>query len=470
MTPFPTPPGGHALVIGGGIAGLATARVLAERFARVTLLERDAFPDGPALRPGVPQARHVHNLLVRGARALELLFPGLGDDLAAAGAPAICWTTDSLAIVAAEPLPRFPSDLAAHPSSRALLEWVLRRRLEADPRVAILPSREVVALLHDPAAGRVLGVVARPRGGHQAGDTVELRADLTVDASGRDTRTPAWLRDLGYGVVATSVVNASLGYASRTYRRSTAPGRDWQALFINTRPPEMPRGGVIFPIEDDAWIVTLAGVAGDYPPTDEPGFLAFARSVAEGRITEALAGAEPLGPISGYRRTENILRHYDRLPRWPKGFAALGDAVCAFNPVYGQGMTAGALGAWCLAATLRRAPAADPGAATAQFQRRLARVNATPWLLATSEDYRWPTTVGGRPSPAVRLIHRYVNHVLQIAAESEAAAYTFASVVHLTLPPVALLRPAVLLPVLRHALRGALLPKPRSRRGGTAVR
>src|SRR5690242_13474933 len=198
---------GNAVIIGGGIAGLATARVLSERFARVTLIDRDTFPDGPVLRPGVPQARHVHNLLVRGARALERLFPGLGDDLAAAGAPAVCWSTDSLVFVAADPLPRFPSDLVSHPSSRALLEWAVRRRLAADPRVNFLSGHEVIGLLHDAASSRVLGVQVRARTAHQAGAASDLYADLTVDASGRDSRTPAWLRDLGYGAVATTVVN-----------------------------------------------------------------------------------------------------------------------------------------------------------------------------------------------------------------------------------------------------------------------
>lgn len=447
------PSDSHALVIGGGIAGLATVRAIAGHFARITLVDRDTFPDSAAIRPGVPQARHVHNLLVRGGRVLETLFPGLSNDLAAAGAPEICWTADSIAVAATDPVPRFPSDLVARPSSRALLEWTLRRQLAADPRVTFLAGHEAVGLLHDAATSRVLGVRVRERAGHRTGDAFELRADLTVDTSGRDTRTPAWLRDLGYGDVTTTIVNASLGYASRTYRCPPNHIQDWRAIFINTRPPHTPRGGVIFPVEDNHWVVTLVGIAGDYPPTDETDFLAFARSFANGIIYEAIANAEPLGPIHGYRRTENVLRHYERLPRWPRGFVALGDAVCAFNPVYGQGMTASALGARHLAAALRRAPAADPGVAAPRFQRGLARVNATPWLLATSEDFRWPTTTGGRPNPGVRLMHRYMNHVLQVAAGSEAAAYTVASVVHLTFPPVALFRPAVLIPALRHAIR-----------------
>jgi len=173
---------------------------------------------------------------------------------------------------------------------------------------------------------------------------------------------------------------------------------------------------VIFPLEQGRWIVTLTGAARDYPPTDDAGFLAFARSLRSPLLYEAIVAARPLTPVSGYRRTENRLRHYERLRRWPRGFVALGDAVCAFNPVYGQGLTAAALAAAVLDRALRDdnghremtvGVAAGAHDHTARrFQRALARANAAPWLMATGEDFRWPATEGRRRTVATRLAHR----------------------------------------------------------------
>ena len=453
-TASPAAPGrtGHAVVIGGSIAGLWAARVLADHVARVTVVERDQFPDTPTVRKGVPQARHVHVLLAGGMRVLDRLLPGLDDELAMAGAPLVDWLDDCRILAAQGWLPRFPSGIASRTCSRALLEWSLRRRLLGNPRIAFLPGHDALGLLAPGA--RVAGVMVRRRDGTTQGPAEELRADLIVDASGRDTKTPAWLRELGYGAVAETTINAFLGYATRWYRRPAGAGDDWRSLFILSRPPHLTRGGVIFPVEGDAWAVTLSGIARDYPPQDEAGFLDFARSLPDPALYEAIKAAEPLTPVYGYRRTENRLRHYERLPRWPLGFVALGDAVCAFNPVYGQGMTASANAALTLDRCLRAAPRDDRGAVAPRFQRALARTNAAPWTLATSEDFRWPATEGGRPDRRTRLMHGYMNRVIPLLPGNAAAARTFVAVLQLVAPPRALFRPAILGPVIRGALPG----------------
>lgn len=444
---------GHAIVIGGSMAGLWTARVLADHFDRVTVVERDQLPAGPAIRKGVPQARHIHILLVRGMRVLEQLFPGLEAELAAAGAPRVDWLRDSRTLTATGWLKRFPSDVVTHTCSRAMLEWSIRRRLLANRRIAFLPECDAVGLLAEGGGDRVNGVLIRRRAGNQLGTPEPLRADLTVDASGRDSKTPEWLRGAGYGEAEETVINSFVGYATRWYRKPAGFAGDWKALFIGSRPPHGTRGGIIFPVEDDTWAVTITGYARDYPPQDEAGYLAFARSLPAPDLYEAIKDAEPLTPIHGYRRTENRLRHYERLPRWPKGFAALGDAVCAFNPVYGQGMTASASAALALDGTLRAARG-DLTAATGRFQRDLARVNNVPWTLATSEDFRWPTTIGGAPARLTRFMHGYMNRVIPLVREYRPVARTFIEVLHLVAPPVALFKPAVVAPVLWHAIRG----------------
>lgn len=457
LQPRNTPSGrGHAVVIGASMAGLLAARVLADHFERVTIVERDQLPDAPGFRAGVPQSRHLHVLLGRGRAVLEQLFPGLVAELLAAGAQSFEWPGDILWLSPGGWGQRFRPGLPMLSASRELLEWHVRRRVAALGPVQILPRDEVEDLVMSSDHAHVTGVRVRSR----AADTApsagsELLADLVVDASGRTSRMPRWLAAHGYPAPEETVVNSYLGYASRLYAAPADGARDWTALFFQAQPPAKARGGGLFPIEDGRWIVTLAGAGRDYPPTDDAGFLAFARSLRSPILYEAIVAAQPLSPIAGYQRTENQLRHYERLDRRPECLLVLGDAVCAFNPIYGQGMTVAALAALnldrCLKAQRRRKPDGDLAGLAARFQRRLARANVTPWLLATGEDLRFPTTVGGQTGRAMRLVHGYLDKVIAASADDRHVSRVFTRVLHMLVPPVALLRPSVILASLRHS-------------------
>jgi pimeloyl-ACP methyl ester carboxylesterase/2-polyprenyl-6-methoxyphenol hydroxylase-like FAD-dependent oxidoreductase len=466
--------GTHAIVIGASMAGLLSARVLAEHFERVTVIERDRLPQGPEFRSGVPQSRHLHALLVQGRVLLEELFPGLEAALFAAGALNIRVPTDTLILSPGGWCRRFVDGVTLLSCSRELLEWSVRQRVGAAGTVAFLPEHEVIGLLSSADHGAVLGVQVRPRGrlpgvngaaggdergGRPGGDgTLALRAELVVDASGRGSRAPRWLEAMGYRRPPETKINAFLGYASRYYRRPPRFSADWQGILLAATPSE-PRGAVLLPIEGGRWHVTLAGYGRNYPPVDEAGFLEFARRLRSPIVSQAIQEAEPLSPIRGYQRTENILRHYERLPRWPAGFVVLGDAVSAFNPVYGQGMTAAAQAALTLDRCLREIPSArlSGGSPTLgqRFQRRLARANGVIWLLATGEDLRYPTTEGGRPGLLDRLMHRYLDRVFRVVPEDAEVSLAFWSVVHLLAPPTSLVHPRILLP----ALRGPTSPR-----------
>jgi len=456
--------GRQAVVIGGSLAGMLAARVLSRHFARVTIVERDRLPEGPAARPGVPQANHVHGLLARGRAALEHLFPGLGDELVAAGATVmdagaeIAWLTSSGWGV------RFRSGLEMLSFTRDLLDWTLRRRLAASARIGFLEQCDVTGLVAGADGRGVAGVRLRFRNWVVDGRPREadLSTDLVVDASGRHSRAPQWLEALGYDAPDETIVNSHLGYASRLYRVPATFAADWKGLVIQAAPPRGTRAGLLIPVEGGRWMVTLGGRNRDYAPTDEAGFQAFARSLRDPALADAIGTAEPLTPIHGFRATENRRRHYERMKRWPERLIVIGDGACAFNPVYAQGMTTAALEALaldeCLEEQRRRHPVGDLTGMARKFQRRLARIAGTPWALATSEDYRYPGTVGGRPSLKTRILHRYMDAVLRLATRSVKVRRRFLEVQQMLRQPPALFRPGILLRVLGDLLGERLRP------------
>jgi pimeloyl-ACP methyl ester carboxylesterase/2-polyprenyl-6-methoxyphenol hydroxylase-like FAD-dependent oxidoreductase len=430
----------RAIVIGGSMAGLLAARILADRFAQVLIVDRDTYPDEATFRKGVPQSRHLHVLLARGAQILERLLPGFRADLAAAGAVRLRWPADAGVLGAAGWATRRTRSLPLISSRRELVEHVVRRHVATRDPVELLENTDVIGLLTDESGLSVTGVRIRSRDDHAEQD---LEAGLVVDASGRGSRAPAWLEQLGCGSSRQTVVNAFLGYASRTYARDPTIEREWRALFLQMKPPAGTRGGGLFPIDGDQWHVTIAGIGGDYPPIDEEGFLEFARSLRSSVLYEAIRDAEPTSAIGAYRRTENQLRHFDELRRWPEGFVVIGDAACCFNPIYGQGMTVAATEALVLRGWLNdRAPAHD-------FQRRLAKAIANPWLLATGEDFRYPTTEGGRPNVATRLMHRYLDRINATSTTDPVVAAAFNNVVQMVARPTLLFHPEVVVRTLR---------------------
>ncbi len=454
---------GRAVVIGGGMAGLLAARVLASHFEQVTLIERDALPDSVHARKGVPQGRMLHVMLPRGQEIIERLFPGYSHELEATGAVSLRLPADALLLSPAGWLDRRASGWPLLSASRPLFERALRRRLRTLPGVTILDRHDVPSLLTSRDGRQVTGVTLRPLD-DAAGTTHQLGADLVVDACGRGSRAPAWLSEAGYTAPTATHVNPNAAHACRIYRIPDGFSADWQMVMLTSQPPSIPRTGYLFPIEDGQWMVSLVGAAGQHPPTDEDGFAAFARSLRHPVIADALAAAEPVTPIRSYRGTANRLWRYERMPHWPERFVVLGDAVCAFNPIYGQGMSTAAVAAETLDACLReqrRRPAAELDGLARRCQRRLARVNADPWMLSTWEDLRYPTTTGRPVSATIRLVHRYLDRVLAAATHDPATADSFVQVVGMLAPSTSLFAPRVLAAAACARPHGDATPPPR---------
>jgi 2-polyprenyl-6-methoxyphenol hydroxylase-like FAD-dependent oxidoreductase len=421
----------HAVVIGGSMAGLLAARVLADHFEQVTIVERDQFPsNGPAHRRGVPQSPHLHILLMRGQAICEQLFPGLRDELIAAGAPQVDSAQDLLWRNPFGWTVRYRSGMTKLAFTRDLLDWHVRQRLLRHRNVRIRESTDTVGLLHSDQARAVSGIRLRDSA---------VEADLVVDATGRGSRLPQWLQEMDCGSVEERTVDAHPGYASRLYQPSPGFAADWRAVYMQAAPPHQPRIGVIFPVEGGRWLVTLAGSRGHQPPSDEAGFLAFARSLPSPLIFDAIRTAEPLSDILTTRAGANRLRRYDRCARWPEGLIAVGDAVCAFNPVYGQGMTVAALEAQSLQHLL-----SQPGHFRARrFQRQVADIVALPWAMATAEDSRYPDADGALLDVKTRLMHRYMDRVLWLATRSVEVRRTLLEVQHMLKPPEVLFAPRI---------------------------
>ncbi|HET9005711.1 MAG TPA: FAD-binding monooxygenase [Actinomycetes bacterium] len=434
-------------MLGASMAGLLAARVLADAYAQVTIVDRDQLPQAGSHRRGVPQGRHLHALLARGQQALEELFPGLTTELVAHSVPTGDVLGNGRWYLNGHQLRQTHTGLVALCASRPFLESHVRGRVRALPNVRFLDACDILGLATTPDGGRVNGTRVIHRG--DGGVEEELRADLVVDATGRGSRTPLWLEALGYPRPPTEQVRIGLGYATRTYRlQPDALGGDLGVLHAPT--PEHPRGGGLLLREGGRWIVTLAGMLGDYPPTDPDGFLAFARSLRFPDIYQVIRDGEPLDDPVGFRFPASVRHRYERLPRFPDGLLVMGDAVCSFNPIYGQGMSVAAVQALVVRRHLARGVEPQPR----RVFRGLARVVEVPWGIAARGDLVFPG-VQGRRTAKVRLVDADLGRLQAAAAHDAHLASAFVRVAGLVAPPRSLLRPGVAVRVLRASLARA---------------
>ena len=446
----PSPLAEHAVVLGGSIAGLFAARVLSDRFARVTLFDRDVLPTDARPRKGVPQGEHFHSLAKRGERIAERWFPGFAASLLRRGAVPI------------ELGPEFrwyhfggwklgrPSGLDLLCLTRPEIEDEVRSRVSALPNVRIVDRTDVLGLVTGGPGRGICGVRVRPR---EAEREETVGADLVVDATGRGSQTPRWLEALGFDRPPESTVKVDVCYATRFFRRPPDGTVPWKALLVYGEAPASRRLGVVASVEGDRWIALMLGLLGDHPPPDEDGWMAFARSLPDPAIAEALSTAEPLSGVSIYKFPAHLRRHYEQLARPPDGLVVVGDAHCSFNPMYGQGMTAAALGLEALEAELDRARTSRRGLTgfSTRAQQRIARTVDGAWMLSTGEDLRHPEVEGRRPFGS-SLINRYMARFQRACHHDPVLTGLLYEAVHMLVPPTTLMRPWVVLRVLRHGL------------------
>jgi 2-polyprenyl-6-methoxyphenol hydroxylase-like FAD-dependent oxidoreductase len=438
--------GDHVVVLGASLAGLLAARVLADAYGRVTVVERDPLPKTAENRKGVPQGRHAHLLLPRGTQILDGLFPGLLDDLAAGGAPVI----RDFAEIRFSPgghrllLEGHPPEAITCQASRPYLEGQVRARVLALPAVEVVDRCEVAGLVATAARDRVTGVrILRGANGIEG----TLSADLVLDATGRGGRATAWLATIGYDLPPEEQLSVHVKYATRhlRLRQGALGGEKFVAIGAE---PDRPTGFVLVAEEQDRWVLTLIGYDGHHPPADPEAFLAFVQTVAPPDVFDAVCDAEPLDDVVIYRFPASLRRRYERLRRFPAGLLVFGDALCSTNPSYALGMSVAALQAAALQDTL--------ASGDRDLSRRFFQVTAKPidraWRLTVGSDLALPQVQGPRPLPA-RLINAYVNQVLTAAERDRVVAEQFLRVAALQDPITRLFRLSTALRVVLSSLR-----------------
>ncbi|PTA47758.1 NAD(P)/FAD-dependent oxidoreductase [Micromonospora sp. RP3T] len=444
----------RAVVLGGSLAGLLAADVLAEVYPEVLVVDRDELAGVTGPRRGVPHGRHAHGLVARGQQILEKQFPGLLSDMEAAGirpgdfSGDIRWYFNGMLLSPAR------TGLLSVPCTRPVIERVVRNRVEKVRTIRFLEQHDIVGLATTPGADRVTGVRVQPRDGRS--DVELLTADLVVDTTGRGSRTPAWLEELGYARPVEDKVKVDLAYTTRHFRVPRDPfGRDIAIIAAAT--PSHPRGAFYYRLPGDDGLVelSLTGVLGDHPPTDPDGFLEFVRSVPVPEIYESVRAAEPVDDAVMFRFPASVRRRYERLTRFPDGLLVMGDAVCSFNPVYAQGMAVAAIEARTLADQLKKSAVPSP----IEFFREIAREIDSPWDFAATADLGYAGVPGTR-SAKIRFINAYVTRVQRAAVHDASLTNALMRVAGLIDEPTALLRPGRILRTLRLSGRPAPAPAP----------
>jgi len=428
--------GGRAIVLGAGIGGLASANVLAKWFENVSIVERDALPCTPGERKGTPQDRHAHGLLPSGYDILDRYFPGMMDELVAEGAGRGDLTADFLWYQYGCWKLRAESGLRALGVSRPFLEAKIRERVRCLTNVEVFQQCDGEEVVYDASERRVTGVGVRDQ---RSGRRWLLPADLVVDCTGRGSICAKRLAAWGFGQVEETRVPIEVGYASGVFQRRPddlggAPGG---AVVAGTAPRDR-RYAAVVSTEGSRWMVMLAGVLRDYPPTDLPAWREYARSLPIRDVFELVRDREPLGPLVSYRFSSNRLRHFDRSPSFPEGYLVLGDALCSFNPIYAQGMAVALAEARALDDCLREGKTN----LWRRFFGAAARVTASPWAIATGEDFRHPEVVGRRPL-GFSILSRYMARAHRAAARDRIVLRRFFEVASLRAAPSAMLAPHI---------------------------
>jgi 2-polyprenyl-6-methoxyphenol hydroxylase-like FAD-dependent oxidoreductase len=447
--------GRQAVVVGAGMGGLAAARALADHFEQVVVLERDALPSDAGHRAGTPQSRHLHVLLAGGLRALNELFPGFEQDLVQAGAVPLRVTTDMrLELPGFHPFPSIDLGWTTYSMSRPLLERVVRKCSENDPRITLHAGCRVREFVASADHSNVTAVIYE----NPDGSSERMAADLVVDASGRGMVTLNLLNTIGQKPPEETRIGVDIGYATAIFPIPNDAPSDWKGMMTLAKAPESSRAGLMFPLEGgDQWIATLHGRYGEKPSDDGDEFLSFARQLPTPTLYDAISQAKRFGNIARFGFPASVWRHFERLESFPRGLLPFGDAICRFNPIWGQGMSVAAQEAVLLRHLL--GSEGDPLSGLAQaFFAGASELIETPWASAAIPDFALPQTEGHRPDDLDGML-RFNDARLRLATEDPAVYRLIVEVRHLLKPRSVLQEPDLVERVRAIAAAEAIVPR-----------
>ena len=441
----------RAIVIGASVAGLLAARSLSDFAESVSIVDRDVPPDSAVPRKGVPQGKHVHGLLAGGLDALTSFFPDLLEELKAEGARTADLAQDVLWFNNGAWRLRCKSGVTGCIQTRPLLELHLRKRIAKLPNVMQVSGVSVTGLEMNDGKSRVAGVRVK---GESANEEI-LPTDLIVDCSGRGSKMPAWLEAHGIEKPPVTTITVNVGYSTRFFHLPGQEKPGWNALVILGQPPKGTRLGVAFLVERGELQVTLGGEFRDYPPDDDDGFLKFAEGLEHPALFQAIRNAIPASPIATYRFPAHVWNHYDRLKRFPANLLVLGDALCSFNPIYGQGMTVAAQEAQvlhrCLAETKNSTDRIE--GLRGRYFRGVSGIVQAAWAMATGADLAYPQAEGPKPAGHAA-INRYLGHVIALSCYDRKVLTAWSQVTNMQRPLTALFGPSIVARVIHRAVTG----------------
>lgn len=404
----------RAIVIGGGMTGILAAKVLSTFYHQVFIIEKDEMPDSPKNRLGTPQAFHPHRMLPLGKQIVERLFPGYTKELLTMGG-FNTWHQTSRFITKDGELTLTDTEETAV-TRRAMLEWVLMQRMLNEGRVQCLEKHEALSLQLKEGTNQVIGLVVKDRH-EKPGSIREMKADLVVDASGRMSKLPKWLKDAGLTLPRADELTVSLGYSTRYYKiQLEAPYQ--QSMVVVGQPERQIPTGLFERVDHDLVAVLLSAAGGShYPTTDADQFDSETAALAHPAIADAITHLTPYTKPKGFRVPSCVRYHYEQMHDWPSGLLVMGDALCTLDPIHGQGMTKAALEAQTLERMLKQAQENERLSFEKDTLQQMQHASELGWWLCAIADMAWEGVElkGEKTIPHLTFVQEFLNRYVQNA-------------------------------------------------------
>lgn len=438
---------GTAVVIGGSIAGISTAKVLTGHFDKVIVLEQDPDHHRMEGRPGAAQGWHLHHLLIAGQRQLESIFPGIIQDMVKAGAFKVDMGQEYRLMLAGSWKKVVDSGVEIVCAGRPLLEWCVRRRLDDEPRIEYRYDSGVKNLVHDKAANEVLGVVVEHSGEQQI-----LAAELVIDASGKNTPVPGILERIGVGAPRIEEDHINCFYSTMLHR--VPPERAWRdkvmVITYAHRPYQQYYAAQYYTDSSRTVLSTsLIGYNCYSPPRNAQDFREFARRMPSTCIGDEIDGLEPCSSVHNFRYPTMQRYHYHEKRNLPAGLVAVGDSISSADPVSGAGMTKALLELDQLRTLLQSGIPRDHRFIRRYYQK-VGKISDLVWFVIREQNLRYPwiQDVKKKRPFFAGAQNWYIDRVIEAMHDRPDLYRLYLTVTHFISPPTVLFRPDVLARVL----------------------